>query len=93
MPTIELGDRTLARIVLPEELIKRVNVTALVPSPRRETSQLVKLLGRQNPKFDTSKWRVLQCLERGPACLLRLGVDEATGSVGGQGRECLPGDK
>ena len=78
VPTIELGDGTLARIVLPEELIKRVNVTALVPPPRREASQLVKLLGRQNPELGTSKWRVLQCLERSSACLLRLGVDEAT---------------
>ena len=53
-------------------------MTALVPPPRREASQLVKLLGRQNPELDTSKWKILQCSERGLACLLRLGVDVVT---------------
>ena len=45
---------------------------------RRTATQLVKLLGCQNAELDTSEWRVLQCLEWGPACLIRLGVDEAT---------------
>ena len=53
--TIELGDGTLARFVLLEELINRVNVTALVTLPRREASQLVNLLGRHNPELGTSK--------------------------------------
>ena len=59
VPTIELGDGTLAKIVLPEELIMRINVTALVSPPRKEASQLAKLLARQNPELDTSKCRVL----------------------------------
>lgn len=76
VPSIKLEDGSQARLVLPEELIKRVRMTVLVPPPRRDATQLVKLLGRQNPELDTSGWKILQSVERGPGALLILGVDE-----------------
>ena len=56
VPTIKLGIGTLARIVLPEELINRINVTVLLQPPRREPSQLVQFIF--HPIFyDINKFR------------------------------------
>lgn len=81
VPSLKLRDGSMARLVLPSELVKRVKMTVLVPPPKKETDKLLKLLGRQNTGLDTASWVVHGSEEVGVSTLLILGVDEKSAAV------------
>lgn len=57
VPSLKLSSGALVELVRPEELVRRVKMTARVPPPQRDSDKLVKLIGIQN-NLETKNWIV-----------------------------------